>query len=147
MCLLAEAGARVIIIDPVTAASSGDKPWVSDLKFVMTVKAVARKHGCSIVVVTHPRMGKANKPLDALAGGASYPRFSQTVLWLHKFDQPETLRVKRPAELPRTISISRKLRISKARNGKGSGLDIGFDLESQSLCFAEQGLIVPDNEN
>ncbi len=37
--------------------------------------------------------------------------------------------------------VNRILRVAKARNGRGTGTDIGFWFASESLRFAERGRI------
>lgn len=138
----AEDGYRIIIVDPVTAAASGERPWLSDLRFMMSAKAAMRKHGASLIIVTHPRVGKGMKGLDALAGGASYPRFAQTVLWLHLHDPPKNDQVRGLAGYPEQVHFNRTIRVNKARNGRGTGQDIAFYFSGKTLRFAEQGIII-----
>ena len=138
----AVSGCRIIAIDPITAAAATDKPWIGDLQFVMKAKSVARKYGCSIILVTHPRMGKNKNPLDALAGGASYPRFAQTVLWIDRHTDRLSVTLKKAGHLDFKSSVNRSVRINKARNGVGTGAQIGYNFEGSSLRFAEQGIII-----
>jgi KaiC/GvpD/RAD55 family RecA-like ATPase len=138
----ASAGCRIIVIDPVTAASTSDKPWLDDLRFLMTVKTIARQSGASIVLVTHPRKGrKTSNGLDDLAGGASYPRFSQTVVWITRHEQFKPVRVASPVGDFDT-EINRSLRLGKTRNGRGAGLELGYVFEWKSLRFSEQGVVL-----
>jgi hypothetical protein len=53
-------------------------------------KTMARQYGFCLLLVTHPKTTKkSGNILDNLAGGAAYPRFSQTVLWI-KAHKPTT---------------------------------------------------------
>lgn len=141
------AGHRIIIIDPVTAASSKEDVWVADRKFIIGVKAIARRYGISVVLSTHPRMtaGKKGLPLENLAGGAAYPRFSHTVVWLSRLDKSESYRIYGPHGTF-SSSCNRTMKIAKCRNGRGPGVDIGYYFDGASLRFGEQGVILGDDE-
>ena len=140
----AEAGCRVIIIDPVTAAAVSEKPWLDDLNFLTVAKNIMREHGASLVLTTHPRKGrKRGTGLDDLAGGAAYPRFAQTVFWLVKHDKPMDVRVSGPCG-PFTARINRSIRIGKTRNGPGGGMELAYLFDPGSLRFSEQGIVVGD---
>lgn len=41
--------------------------------------------------------------------------------------------------------INRSLRIAKARNGRGAGLELAYQFEGKSLRFSEQGVICKDD--
>lgn len=134
----AEKGVRILIVDPITAAKVSDKPWIDDQKFLFKVKNVLEQTGASLILTTHPRLGQAGKPsLSGMAGGASYPRFSQCVLWLKNHDQQiESLTFGGPA-----IRHKQTIEIRKARNGKGQGQHVAINLNFQNLCFDELGII------
>lgn len=137
----AENGVRIIIVDPITAAKVSDKPWIDDQKFLFTVKNVLEKTGASLILTTHPRLGQAGKPsLSGMAGGASYPRFSQCVLWLKYFEKEESNTLFGHRE----VRHKRSVEVRKARNGKGQGAHIAIDLNYQNLCFDEHGIIDPN---
>lgn len=140
----AEAGCRIIAIDPITAAATSDKPWQDDRVFVMKAKLIAREFGCSIVLVTHPRISKNRKGgLDDLAGGAAFPRFAQTVLWLVRHESPKRFKV-RTHYGNFIAAVNRSLRLGKTRNGAGAGLEIAFQFNPTSLCFTEHGPVIKD---
>jgi hypothetical protein len=134
-------GCRVLLIDPVTAVPVKDKPWVEDQKFIMRAKQIVRKHGASLVLMTHPRTGKGGVKgsLSDLAGGAAFPRFSHTVLWLDRHDKPKRVEIVGPVGAFVT-DVNRTLRMSKTRNGRGAGMALGYVFDHK-LKFAEQGVI------
>jgi RecA-family ATPase len=145
----ARAGYEIIVIDPITAASAEDKPWIADLEFLMSVKSTARQYGCRVVLVTHPKKGgKSGKGMDDMAGSAAYSRFSQTVLWLERYDVPKEVRVlPYGTAIEEWTKINRAVHIRKARNGKGAGMKIGFHFEGERLQFDELGMILPQTKN
>jgi KaiC/GvpD/RAD55 family RecA-like ATPase len=142
----AKDGCRIIGVDPVTAAASEELTWVMDSEFMFRIKAIAREYGVSIVLVTHPRKGrKTAVGLDELAGGAAYQRFSQTVIWLERHKEPKEVMVAFPVGTS-SCEIAWTVHLIKTRNAAGHGLDIGFKFYGESLRFAEQGVIVPENK-
>lgn len=139
----AENGVRIIIVDPITAAKVSDKPWIDDQKFLFKVKNVLEQTGSSLILTTHPRLGQAGKPsLSGMSGGASYPRFSQCVIWLKNFDKPEESAI---FQGPRLFH-KQSLEIRKSRNGKGQGSHVALNLNFQNLCFDELGIIDRSSE-
>lgn len=140
----AENGVRIIGVDPITAARASDKPWIDDQKFLFAVKPVLERTGASLILTTHPRMGQAGKPsLSGMAGGASYPRFSQCVVWLKSLEKEQESRV-HDGYLIKAAKHKQILQLRKARNGKGQGKDFAINLNFQNLCFDELGLLEPE---
>ena len=140
----AENGARIIIVDPVTAAETSDKPWRDDLRFINDCKQAAGRHGCSVILITHPRKGsRIGNTLDDLASGAAYQRFTQTVLWFEKHVPAKDVMLVTPMG---NIGdkANRIVKILKARNGRGSGLSIAMDFSNQNLTFKELGVVKKD---
>lgn len=141
----AKAGYRVICIDPVTAATATAQPWVSDSKFIASVKASVREYGASLVLVTHPKKGRSGFGLDELAGGAIYQRLAQTVLWVEYHNENQSAKVKTDcgsceAEFNRTVHLC------KVRNARGQGLRLGYVFHNDSLLLSEQGIIISDKQ-
>ncbi len=136
----AAAGARVLLVDPVTLAVATDKPWISDARFMTAVKAIARRYACSILLVSHPRKGAKGVGLDDMAGGAAFARFSQTALWLGFHPDPVEVLIRHEA-LTFKDKINREIFVVKARNGVGTGARIGFRFDPATLRFQELGLI------
>jgi len=136
--------ARVLFIDPVTAVAQADKPWIVDQKFITDSKRLAMDKGISVVLVTHPKKGKAPgaPSMDDLSGGSAFQRFVDTVLWLRN-DGPEDVKIS--ATFGTTeVSINRKMLLCKTRDGKGAGMDIGMWFDPKSLTFRELGVIVEE---
>lgn len=144
-----KSGCRIVIIDPVTAAATGEKNWIEDRLFIMRAKAIVRKYGASLILATHPKMNTKSgtaAALHSMAGGAAYPRFSHTVLWLVHHDKSKKVQVQDCGQiLPATIN--RSLRIAKARNGSGSKLELGYHLDGKTLRFTESGIVVKEVKN
>lgn len=137
-------GKEIIVIDPVTAAGyAGKESWQEDRDFIIKAKAIVKEHGARLVLSSHPKMGikKGDKsaPLHGLAGGAAYPRFAHTVLWITAPDKPRKVFCDNGLSRFNT-SINRSVRLGKTRNGPGSNVEIGFNF-GRTLKFAEQGAI------
>lgn len=140
----AESGCEIIGIDPVTAAATEQRPWEADLKFVMDIKTIARKHGCRVIIVLHPKKNRTGKPnISEMAGGTAYERFPQTVLWITGMHPPEQI-VAENASGTVHAEANTLLHIGKARNGHGSGLRIGYTFRKDTLSFQEHGVLVDD---
>lgn len=133
---------RIICVDPVTVASRSSEPWRDDLEFVVQVKQIAVNYQCSIVLVSHPRLGAKKRDLDSVAGGAAYQRLSQTVFVLSKEEKAgKQVDVMGDVEWEvQTAPITHRLYIAKARNGHGQGLTVGMDFHK--LTFSEVGVLV-----
>jgi hypothetical protein len=137
----AREGARVIILDPITATRQDDKVWVADSEFMDHVKKVSVDNGVSVLIVTHAKKGSNSFPdLDSIAGSTSYARFAQTVLWLQKVEPTEC--EVRAEHGPEPAKIDRVLHILKARNSTGEYSKMGFSFDPMSLRFAECGGII-----
>ncbi|MFC1739480.1 AAA family ATPase [Planctomycetota bacterium] len=135
----AKAGYRVICIDPITAAVQTGKPWIVDNSFLQQIKRMATDYSCSVLLVTHPTKAINRPDMTALAGSAAYSRFAQTILWLqnHKLKKSKT---KTACGTPET-QHNRTVHILKARNGKGHGMKIACEFDSETLKLKEFGLI------
>ncbi len=136
--------ARVLFIDPITAVAQPKEPWIVDQKFITDAKRLAMDKGVSIVLVTHPKKGKAPgaPSMDDLSGGSAFQRFVDTVLWLRN-DGPEDVKI--AAAFGGTeVSINRRMILCKTRDGKGAGMDIGMWFDPKSLTFSELGVIVEE---
>jgi hypothetical protein len=138
----AKAGYDLLIVDPVTALSGNARPWIQDLELITKMKLLGRRFGCRFILITHPRTGaksgKSNH--NDMAGGAAFPRFSHTVLWLERNEAETEYRV-RGSEGPQFIKPNRVLYIAKARNGPGASRRIAFNFNPTTLCYEEIGMI------
>ncbi|MBA3707417.1 MAG: AAA family ATPase [Planctomycetes bacterium] len=134
----AAAGARLIIVDPLTAAITGEKSWSDDHNFMLRAKDAAKKFGASVLLAIHPKKGNKGRTLglDDIAGGAAYQRLAQSILWLESHSVPKSVMID-----GRHVEVNRSIAILKARNGPGHGARIGFSFEGHALRFAERGII------
>lgn len=140
----AQAGDRVIIVDPVTKAKATNNRWTGDEDFVDRVKTIAEQFECSVVMMTHNvKDSKIGVSMDAVAGGAAYSRFFQTVLWIEKLPEMEEYDLRPSPSLVTKDYINRKVHIVKANNGKSSGAAIGFLWDEKRLVFDEMGICIP----
>lgn len=136
----ARAGAKVIAVDPITAAAHTRRDtWGEDNEFLQHVKQAATEYGAAVVLVTHPTKQFAGPDLNLLAGSAAYARFAQTAVWLETHDdKTNTVRT----DCGRAeIEHNRTLHILKARNGKGQGLRLAFGFNAANLTLHEAGII------
>jgi hypothetical protein len=139
-------GVEVCGIDPVTAAKVSDKPWIDDQKFIFRVKTIAKQYHSRLIYVIHPRIahGKVGPSLSRLAGGAAYARFSHSVFWIVRHDNPLNSTVYSSDYGKRTATHERSVKITKARNGRGAGAEIAFTLGPETLCFTECGAVLTE---
>ena len=139
----AQEGARIIGVDPVTALESGNKPWEGDRAFVLSCESLAAHHGCSIVLVTHPRTASNTAPsMDALAGGRAYSRLVDCVMWLQSHNPPKEGKVKRELG-PSQEEWNRTMHLCKTRDSTGQGMSIAMRFSGKSLWLEELGPILP----
>lgn len=142
----AEQGARIICVDPISLATPGDKQWISDHELIARAKKSAEAHGASVILVTHPKKHPQGMSLDDVSGGAALTRAAHTVLWLSYMKEAEPKHVDRRDRWGFVTKgyeeCNRIVRILKARNGLGSGWEIGMMFEKESLTFQERGLVV-----
>lgn len=136
---------RVIIVDPITAASQCREPWIHEPTFINQVKRVAREANVSIVLATHPKKGSSSLvDMDSMAGSSGYSRFAQTVLWLEAHDDKDVMITGDYGRMQQ--QCNRTIHILAARNAMGRGRRIAFDFSSESLTFHERGPILPKNK-
>ncbi len=146
----AKAGFRIIIIDPVSIIAATERDvWIADGRFVLSLRTLAKKYKASIILVTHPKKSNRGQAvcvnLNELAGGASYQRFTDTVLWLQSYPAGKEVKVKTPIGTS-TCEINRAIRVLKANNGRGNGTGVAFKFYPESLTFGEQGIIIPETK-
>lgn len=135
-------GARIVMIDPVTAAQASSKRYVDDGVFIGKLHEVIQGSDCSVIVCTHFAKGATNAmpALDDLAGGAAYSRLTQTVLHLHRYYPQQTLQIEGGfGEV--AMGVDHVMRILKSRNANGLGREIALELGRDDLKFREIGMI------
>jgi len=138
----ADAGAEIIMVDPVSAVTPSDKAWIADGEFVLEAKAAIRKTGARLILIIHPKKGHKGSGLDELAGGAVYGRLCNTVLWLDRYEPPTMLDVRTPFGV-QNCAVNRTISILKARHGRGTGHKIAMTFDPQSLSYHEHGVVQP----
>lgn len=133
------AGARVLVIDPITAIDAGAERWTADEDFMLAAQATLRAHGASLVLITHPKKGwKGSSSAHEQGGGAAYFRFSDTNLWISRKSEEENVGLQTKCG-PHRMDLKYFFQLHKTRDGKGAGLEIGLTFEE--LMFAEQGIV------
>lgn len=144
---MASAGKRVIVIDPVSAVSAGQARWTEDDDFMLGSEKIITAHGCSLILVTHPKKGTRTGPPSGhdMAGGAAYFKFSDSCVWLERQKKMKPVTVQhrlggRTAISPKIIAY-----LQKTRNGRGAGKELAY-LFGSALKFAEQGEVVKEDE-
>lgn len=138
-------GARVLMVDPITSADGQGQPWTVDKEMILFCQGIAKKHGASVILVTHPAKNgqlKVVPTLDALAGGTAFQRHVDAVLWLEKIDA-KVLKCVGPCGTSE-IKCDRRMHLLKVRDGRGQGMILGYRFEPDSLLLAEQGIIVKE---
>jgi|TARA_Y100000296_G_scaffold78689_1_gene101756 hypothetical protein len=136
---MAKGGARVIIIDPITALCPEPNTWISDHGFVMRMIGLTAKYEFSLIIVTHPAKGMA-ATLDTLAGGAAYPRFSSCVLAIKKFTEDQTALIETSGGTIDT-EYNAVVSIEKSTMSWGQDREVAFRFGRDGLIFTEIGLI------
>lgn len=141
----AEAGTRVLAIDPITAMQKGHHGFEDDRKFMMEAKAIIEEHKCSLLLVTHPPKvasgkGAAMQGMSDLAGGAAYERFSQSIWCFSAHEEKDkTLSGNGNPDRGKTVRFNRTIRVMKARNSWGKGKNFAFNFNLPSLSIEETG--------
>lgn len=141
----ASEGRRIIVMDPVTAANTGNQPWNSDRKFVLDCSRVARESGATIIFVTHPRTlnSKSASQMDNHAGGQGYNRFTDVLISLEACNaRTETIVERTPLGTTHSqATIDRVMHLKKVRSAWGRGWRIGFLFDSKTFHIKECGLL------
>lgn len=133
---------RVLCFDPITMMEKMRDSWLSDQKFLDRAKDIIEVHGCSLILVSHPRKMQQHQTvgMDDLAGGAVYSRFSQTILYLHWHKLKE---VKVSCSMGVTTAMAnRTISVFKANNGRGvEGSKFAMHFNGKTLTLSELGKI------
>lgn len=143
-----QAGARILGIDPVTALEPTGKPWIDDQRFMFSAMEIISRYGACLIYVIHPKLSneKNGSALARMAGGAAFPRFSHTVLWIKRVDDGGVMNghVWPYGGMQITGTYNRIIKLAKANNGVGAGNNIAFMFHADSLTSSEVGLIQPE---
>ena len=140
----AKAGDRVVIVDPITAASADGNIWEKDRELISTAQQLAMKYRISIIFVSHPKKDAVLPCLGSLANGSAYQRHTQCVLWMEAQD---TKTVMTAGACGRHESeINRIMYLLKVTDGRGQGRLIGFKFDGGSLLLSEQGVIIKEKK-
>jgi hypothetical protein len=137
--LMVKAGAKIVCVDPITAAmQDGIRKFEDEAKFVARVNKISVEYNASVLILLHPAKNASVESVDELAGSASFGRFTHTVIKLIAHDDKEST-ITTPCGSD-TVKHNRSIAIRKARNGAGAGKLIAFNLE-HNLMLKEYGLI------
>lgn len=139
--------ARVIILDPITAALEGsEKQHIAAQRFMLRAKRACEQNCASLILTTHGRKqdgkSKITPDLDCISGGAAYARFASAVIWLEPSAEDEVIQIMSQSGDYHNVTINRRLRILKARSGRGTGVVIGLKFNGHTLNAEEVGVIM-----
>lgn len=143
----ADEGARVLVIDPVSALSGGRDRFVADDDFMIAAQQVCTAYGVSLVLVTHSKKGnRQNDPgMGDMAFGAAYQRFSDTNIWIERVAEPKPVEIVSGTALcPQydRMLVKIVLHLQKTRLGDGAGWRVALDFGTGGrLTFRELGRI------
>ena len=144
----AKEGCRIIAIDPVTGADrQGRRETDDDKRFIHACQSIATEYDCSIICVTHPTKAWAEPETGQIAGGASYARFFQSIIWLESHgDREEDWPTHRVALSCGTVELahSRTLRLLKSRDTGSKGFRVACNFDRHNLRLRVEGLIIKD---
>ena len=134
------AGCKLLIVDPVTAVQhKSQKSWQEDNDFLQKIKRMSVDYGASILLVTHPSKLQGAPGMEGLAGGATFSRFSKTVIWLEAHDyKTSTVRFDMGTV---ATEHNRTIHILKSSLGRGQGLRIAATF-TDTLRLIEHGVII-----
>lgn len=139
------AGVRIIVVDPVTAADAGDKPWNSERRFLADARKALDKSGTTLVLVTHNRGGAPRRlqdlTIDDIAGARAQGRFIDSCFWIYTHgDEQESEVIQSVGRC--TVTHDRTIRLIKVRDGNWQGRSLAYSLDGEKLRFVEHGVIV-----
>jgi hypothetical protein len=141
---MAEAGNRIIVVDPITILDAGRDRWANDDAFIDETQRLAVDYGISIVLVTHARKGNRVGQTSGhdMAGGAAYHRFTDTSIWIHKPKLPRLVMYQSKMG-PAKAKMGMFFQLTATRNGKGHGMELAYSF-GDGLKFAEQGIVLKE---
>lgn len=133
----AKDGHKVLAIDPLTAMLKGGKGGPQeDERFIWGAKEILKEYGTRLFWTTHPRKQQNGKPvapsMDEMAGGASYSRFVQVIMYLWGNSKKNKVVVNLGVGCEE-VNSNRTIQILKTRDGWGSGQRFAFIWEKLQL--------------
>jgi 5S rRNA maturation endonuclease (ribonuclease M5) len=130
-----DAGCRIVVVDPITAASRSKDVWKADEEFVLKAKKLVDQYKASVIFVTHPVKQDCQPYLGNIRGGAAWAQFAQNIFWLEK-----TQGIKDASLISgQMIRMNRLLYILKARNAREMTTGKLAYLMTKGLKFHECG--------
>lgn len=140
----ARSGCKLLIIDPITAIQHKTRQsWTEDNDFLQRLKRTAVDYGAAVVLVTHPSKMQGMPGLEGLAGGATFSRFAQSIVWLEAHEHRKSDVRYTCGTTPTTHN--RTLHILKCRLGQGQGLRIACTF-TDTLRLIEHGIVVKQSK-
>lgn len=136
-------GCRVLIIDPITMMQTSDKGFRDHEQFVSEAKAIIKRYGASLILVTHPKRGMPGNPilpcLENLPNSSAYERFSDSIFWLESVEEGVEEFEDRTG-IKRDLKVNRYLHCLKVRLAKNPGR-LAFFFDPSSLRHIECGVL------
>ena len=146
-------GRRVLLIDPITYMSGGEKRYLDQERFIDGARNLVDRKGVSLILVSHPKDGKPGEKvvpmLENVKGSKSFQMFTDTVIWLeaHNNDtmdfqpvNPETGKPYPPTtHRSENKKFNRTIHILKKRLGPTESSRIAYYMDGSSLWHVECG--------
>jgi hypothetical protein len=141
----ADAGSRVIVVDPISLADTSDKPWVEHDRFLRQVRRSIERTHATLILATHPRGGQKSGPptIDDLAGSRVMVQRADSVLWLKAVPPRRAACVHEMGSCAaqQYHTINRVMRVLKCRDGSASGMDFGLQWNVNAGGFTDRGIV------
>ncbi len=137
----AAAGNRLVAVDPVTHTVKDAKPWIADNRFLQQAMASAKRHACTVLLVTHPTKGSQGPGLDTLAGASDYARHTDGGIWIERHGGEGKKSKVQTACGTDEAHHSHTVHILKSRDSWGAGFRLAYDFDKTSLALHEIGII------
>lgn len=140
----AKAGKRIITVDPMTAIAAGDKRWLNDDDFMLSVERAMTEYGSSLLMVNHSKKGNRIGAATGhdMALGAAYHRFTDTNIWIAKQKKPKKIQYRTKCGVTQG-KMDLFFQLHKTRSGRGGGQEIAFTF-GEGLRFVEQGVVLKE---
>lgn len=143
----ADQGRDLLIVDPITKVlKSENRTDLEDHRFMLGVEQLLQRTRSRVILVNHTVKGgkvggKAATGSDAVAGGAAFSRFSDSLLLFQVLEAPKVVTITGDrGRYP--YRCRRFLKAQKSRNGPGDKAEFAMFLDPASLRWQEQGVVV-----